>query len=133
MLSLSACSSQNTPSAAPGNSSNTQSESITILDEGVWPKNEYTEGLPIPPGTVAWAALDTEHGNCTISIGDIDENDCNDYMEVLNQEGFSVIEEVSEEVEGEDYVSVGTLLSNGTKGLSISYIPGNFTIYISFV
>ena len=33
------------------------------------------------------------------------------YMELLKQEGFSVIEDVSEEVKGQDYVSVGTLLS----------------------
>ena len=54
-------------------------------------------------------------------------------MEFLKQEGFSVIEEVSEEIKGQDYVSIGTLLSNGEKGLSISYIPDNFTIYISFL
>lgn len=131
MLSLAACSNQDTPSAQD-NSSNTQPESITMLDEGVWPVNEYTEGLPIPPGTVEWAALDTEHKCCYISIVDIGETDYDDYMELLKQEGFSVIEDVSEEIEGQDYVSVGTLLSNGEKGLSISYIPGNFGIYISF-
>ena len=54
---------------------------------------------------------------------DISETDYNDYLELLKQEGFSIIEEVSEEIEGQDYVSIGTLLSNGEKGLSISYIP----------
>ena len=103
-----------------------------MLDEGVWPVNEYTEGLPVPPGTVAWAMLDTEHKNCGISIVDISETDYNDYLELLEQEGFSIVEEVSEEIEGQGYVSIGTLLSNGEKGLSISYIPDNFTIYISF-
>ena len=53
-------------------------------------------------------------------------------MELLNQEGFSVIENVSEEIEGENYVSIGTLLSNEEKWLSISYIPDSLTIYISF-
>lgn len=92
-----------------------------------------TEGLPVPSGTVGWAMLDTEHENCSISIVDISETDYNDYLELLKQEGFSIIEEVSEEIEGQDYVSIGTLLSNGEKGLSISYIPDNFTIYISFL
>ena len=132
MLSLAACSSQDTPSAAD-NPSNTQTESNTMLDAGVWPVNEYTEGLPVPSGTVGWAMLDTEHENCSISIVDISETDYNDYLELLKQEGFSIIEEVSEEIEGQDYVSIGTLLSNGEKGLSISYIPDNFTIYISFL
>ena len=53
-------------------------------------------------------------------------------MELLNQEGFSVIENVSEEIEGENYVSIGTLLSNDEKWLSVSYIPNSLTIYISF-
>ena len=132
MLSLAAWSNQDTPSAAD-NPSNTQTESNTMLDAGVWPVNEYTEGLPVPSGTVGWAMLDTEHENCSISIVDISETDYNDYLELLKQEGFSIIEEVSEEIEGQDYVSIGTLLSNGEKGLSISYIPDNFTIYISFL
>ena len=132
MLSLAACSNKDTPPDT-NDPSNTQSESITMLDEGVWPANEYTEGLPVPSGTIAWAMLDTEHENCCISIVDIAESDYNDYMKLLEQEGFSVIEDVSEEIKGQDYVSIGTLLSNGEKGLSISYIPDNFTIYISFL
>ena len=131
MLSLAACSNKDTPPDT-NDPSNTQSESITMLDEGVWPANEYTEGLPVPSGTIAWAMLDTEHENCCISIVDIAESDYNDYMKLLEQEGFSVIEDVSEELKGQDYVSIGTLLSNGEKGLSISYIPDNLTIYISF-
>lgn len=131
MLSLAACSNQDTSSSNTNNTSNTQSENITMLDEGVWPVNEYTEGLPVPPGTVEWAMLDTEHGNCSISIVNISETEYNDYFELLKQEGFSVIEEVSEKIEGQDYVSIGTLLSNEEKGLSISYIPDNLTIYIS--
>ena len=130
MFSLSACSNQDTPTGT-NNPSNTQSESITMLDDGVWPVNEYTDGLPVPPGTVEWAMLDTEHGNCSISIVNISETEYNDYFELLKQEGFSVIEEVSEKIEGQNYVSIGTLLSNEEKGLSISYIPDNLTIYIS--
>lgn len=130
VLTLSACSNQETPPATD-NSMNTQSGNITMLDEGVWPENEYTEGLPVPPGTVSWATLDTEHGNCTVNLVNISETDYNEYMELLKQEGFSVVEEVSEEIKGQDYVSIGTLLSNGEKGLSISYIPESFTIYIS--
>lgn len=132
VLSLSACSNQDTSHSSTGNTSNTQSENITMLDEGVWPENEYTEGLPVPPGTVAWAMLDTQSGYCSINIEEMSEAEYNDYMDLLKQEGYSVIEEVSEEIKGQNYVSIGTILSNGEKGLSISYIPGNFGIYISF-
>ena len=107
-------------------------EKGNTVDKGIWPVNEYTEGLPIPPGTVAWATLDTEHENCSVNLTGISDDDYSEYMEVLNQEGFSVIENVSEEIEEGNYVSIGTLLSNEDKWLSISYIPDSLTIYISF-
>ncbi len=53
-------------------------------------------------------------------------------MELLKESGYSVIEESSEEVKDKDYISVGTVLSDGERGLSISYIPDNSGIYISF-
>ena len=133
MVILSACSFQDTPPSISDANESAQSSKITMLDEGVWPTNTYTDGLPISAGTVSWAALDTEHENCSINLVDISETDYNDYMELLKQEGFSVIEDISEEIKGQDYISVGTLLSNGEKGLSISYISNSFTIYISFV
>lgn len=133
MISLAACSGQKDPSPAADHESDPRSDSITTLDEGVWPDNEYTEGLPVPPGTVAWAALDTEHSKCSVNLTGIRESDYNDYMEDLKQAGFSVIRSVSEQIKGEDYVSTGILLSNEEKGLSISYIPGGLTINISFV
>ena len=51
MIFLAACSNQNTSSTPTSNENNTQSNSVTKLDEGVWPANEYTEGLPVAPGT----------------------------------------------------------------------------------
>lgn len=132
ILSLTACSAPKMLLKGPGDASNSQSEGIIRLDEEEWPVNEYTEGLPVPTGTVTWAMLDTEHRNCSISISGIEENDYDNYMELLIQEGFSVVENVSEKIKGENDVSVGILLSNGEKGLSISYIPDNLTIYVSF-
>lgn len=131
ILSLTACSAPKTPPKDTGDASNSQSEGIIRLDEGEWPVNEYTEGLPVPTGTVAWAMLDTEHGNFSISIAGIDEKGYDNYMELLIQEGFSVVENVSEKIKGENYVSVGTLLSNGEKGLSISYIVSNLNAALS--
>ena len=131
ILALTACSNQTSAPNDNSNASNLLSEGITMLDDDMWPENEYTDGLPVPNGTVAWAMLDTERGNCSINIVDIAENDYNDYMKLLEQNGFSITEGVAEEVKGQDYVSIGTLLSNGEKWLSISYIPDNLTIYIS--
>lgn len=133
MIILSACSSENTPFNSADKSENEQAQNITTLYESVWPVNTYTDGLPIPMGTVSWAALDTTHGNCSINLVDVSETDYTDYMERLKQEGFSVIEEISEEIKGQNYISIGTLLSNGEKGLSISYAHNNFVMYISFI
>ena len=53
------------------------------------------------------------------------------YMQELNDAGFSIVDETSEEIDGEDYLSIGTVLSDGEKGLSISRIPDNLVLYIS--
>ena len=128
-LSLTACSGQ---AAAPVDRTGTHPEGLTVLDTDVWPENEYTQGLPVPSGTVAWAMLDETHENCSACITEIPERDYLDYIAQLKQADFSVMEEVSEPVRGQNYVSIGTLLSDGEKALSLSYIPGQLTLYISF-
>ena len=122
-----ACSHQNTDSNLSGESSS----SITMLEDGVWPENEYTDGLPVCSGTVSWAVLDEEKGYCGIFLVDVSDEVYNAYMQELNDAGFSVVDETSEEIDGEDYVSIGTLLSDGEKRLSISRIPDNLVLYIS--
>lgn len=106
-------------------------QAYTQLDEGVWPVNAYTDGLPVPPGTVAWAMIDAERNHCSVGIEDIAESEFDDYLNRLKQAGFSVVEDVSEKIKGQDYVSVGAILSNGEKGVSVSYVPGNLAIYIT--
>lgn len=132
ILSLPACSTPDIPLTDVENTSDTQSENITMLDAGVWPANDFTEGLPVPSGTVAWAMLDNQHDNCSISITDMRETEYTDYLDLLKQTGFSMVTDASEEPKGQDYVSIGTLLSDGERWLSISYIPNRFTIYISW-
>ncbi len=122
MLTLTAC----------GGKGKDSSDKAAMLDKGVWPQNEYTEKLPVPGGTVDWAILDTDSGSCSLSLSDISESEYNSWMKQLEQAGFSLIESRSEEVKGQDYVSVNTLISDGEKSLSISYIPNQLTIYISF-
>lgn len=127
ILSLTACSKETpTPAIPPA------SETITQLDEGVWPVNEYTAGLPVPSGTVQWAMLDHAHPNCSIHLTDCSETAYRHYMNLLQQAGYSVVEEVSESISEQGDRSTNTLLSNGEKGLSISYLSNAFTIYIVF-
>ena len=63
---------------------------------------------------------------------EIEENEYNDYMKQLNKDGFSIVKEVSEEIEGQGYVSENIVLSDGKKWLSVSHIPNNLILYISF-
>ena len=84
----------------------------------------------VPPGRVAWAMLDPGHESCSISLTDLTENDYRSYRKQLEQAGFTVLEETSEEVRGQAYVSIGTLLSGETVSLSMSYIPGSLTLYL---
>lgn len=106
---------------------------MEISDTDAWPVNTFTDGLPVPPGTVSWAAFDETHQSLTVNLTDMSETDYADYMKSLQQAGFSVIEGTSEDIEKQDYTSTGVLLSSGEKNISISYIPDNFTIYISFM
>ena len=71
ILALTACSNQTSAPNDNSNASNLLSEGITMLDDDMWPENEYTDGLPVPNGTVAWAMLDTARGNCRKNIVDI--------------------------------------------------------------
>jgi predicted small secreted protein len=114
------------------NSDTNSTDSIVTLNEGIWPENEYTEELPTPPGTVNRALLNETKKYCAVFLVDLTDEEYNTYMGLLKQHGFSEAEEVSEDVKGHDYTSTGTILSNGEKALSISYIPGNLGIYISF-
>lgn len=130
---ISACSKQENANDTEGFGDGESVQVPTMIYDDVWPKNEYTADLPVPAGTISWVMLDDEKGYCGINLVDVEDSQYQAYMEQLKQAGFSITNEVSEEINGEGYVSIGTLLSDESRGLSISYIPGNLGIYISFV
>ena len=55
VVSFAACSAERPASIKTENSSDTIPDSITFSDDGIWPENEYTQGIPTPPGTIGWA------------------------------------------------------------------------------
>lgn len=68
---LAACSSHLDDQKSNDNSDNaTLPEYITMTRDGIWPDNDYTEGLPIPLGTIEWVMVDSEQKICSISITD---------------------------------------------------------------
>ena len=54
-------------------------------------------------------------------------------MEQLRAEGFSPVKESAEEAGRQRDLSVGALLSDGEKAVSISYASGNLSMYLSLV
>ena len=106
-------------------------QGVLLLEPGTWPQNAYTEGLPIPPGRVDWAMVDTERGHCSVSLAGVDEAGYETYLDTLQQAGFSLVETQSEEIQGQDYVSIVNLLSDGDRWLSMSYVPDRITLYRS--
>lgn len=85
--------------------------------ENRWPENEYTAGLPVPPGTVSWAVEDGQKGFCSVQLLSVSEKAFEEYYEVLQSTGYQEIEQV----EGEPQISIGTLLSDGERTVSLAY------------
>ena len=106
-------------------------QGVLLLEPGTWPQSAYTEGLPIPPGRVDWAMVDTERGHCSVSLVGVDEAGYETYLDTLQQAGFSLVETQWEEIQGQDYVSIVNLLSDGERWLSMSYVPDRITLYSS--
>lgn len=130
-LSLIACSPQNDMDETQNAHIDlSESTNIVMSEDGSWPDNEYTKGLPIPSGTVMWSMIDPDNRYCSINIDGMSQTEYDDYVQALMDLGFTTVESVSEEIEGEGYVSVGTIYTNGEKSISIAYANENFGIYI---
>lgn len=120
-LSLTACSAERPSNIVIENSGETLPESISFSDDGVWPDNVYTQGIPIPPGIIGWVMLDSENENCSIQIEGITKAQFDSYYEKLLDSGYTEIEKVDEEVKDQGYVSIGTIITNEDKSISLAY------------
>lgn len=75
--------------------------------------------------------VDTERGHCSVSLVGVDETGYATYLDTLQQAGFSLVETQWEEIQGQDYVSIVNLLSDGERWLSMGYVPDRITLYRS--
>ena len=110
---------------------NQPDESIIPLSGDAWPDNDYTRSLPVPPGTLLSAAIHPEYDLCEIQLTDVTKAEFTEYINQLVDSGFSVLQSACEPVSGSDYTSDNFLLSNGTKGISISHIPDSLGMVIT--
>lgn len=128
MLSLTACSFSTDKES---NKETTHAENVIPLEKGVWPENEYTDGLPVPKGEVTWAVIDTEAEYCSISVEELREEDYDDFMKSIAEKGFHVIESTNERIPWQEYGSSNALMSDGEKYLSVSYTNCTLVLYIT--
>lgn len=105
-------------------------DSFVYLDTDVWPKNKYTNGLPVPSGTIKTAYIDIKNEFCFVMLNDVNDADFDKFLTELKHSEFSQIENIEEKIEGEDYISTGTMYSNGTTIVSISFADATLGIYI---
>lgn len=123
-LALTACSATKPDGITVENSLENLPESVILIDDGKWPENEYTLDVPIPSGTVGWIMMDHTRETCSIQIEQMSKTQFDKYYKLLQNEGFAVIERTEEEIAGQRYISIGTVLSNGSRSVSLAYADG---------
>ena len=121
VVSFTACSAERPSNITTENSNGTIPDFISFSDDGIWPDNEYTQDIPTPPGTIGWVMLDAEKNNCSIQIDGMTKAQFDSYYEKLLDSGYIEIEKVEEQVKGQGYISIGTIVSNGSKSISLAY------------
>lgn len=105
--------------------------SVEYVYDVTWEELEYAAELPTPAGNINYVMKNEAEQWCSIFVEGMSETDYNEYMDCLYEQGFQVITSKSDKVKGQNYVSIGTALSDGTTGLSVSYADGILGIYIS--
>lgn len=91
-----------------------------------WPENEYTAVITEPEkGTMQYIIDDSANGKFTVAVKDITEAESADYVELLQKDGYSLVQSV------EENGMVGVLLQKDDVSLSIAYSKGILCISIT--
>ena len=109
-----------------------ETPAVTIYSEPAWFDNDYTAGLPVPPGEASWAALDETNGLFAVSFDGVDDSEFDSYMQELDSAGFDLLADTSGDVEGQDYTFIGGVYYDGERYVSISRIPDTLAVSVSF-
>ena len=121
VVSLAACSAERPANIKTENACGTIPDSVMFSDDGIWPDNKYTQDIPAPPGTIGWVMLDDDKGSCAIRVDGITKAQFEAYYEKLLDSGYTEIEQVAQKEKGRGYISIGTILSNGSRSISLAY------------
>ena len=105
-------------------------ENVEFLYDVSWDELEYTADLPAPAGKISYVMRNKMEQWYGVFVEDMSEIEYNAYMDSLYQQGFQLVTSQSDEVKEQEHVAIGTVLSNGTRGISISYADGMFGLFI---
>lgn len=97
-----------------------------------WPVNEYTQGVPVPPGEAQEMLLDENSGFCAVSLDGVSGEEAESWREELTEAGFRRLAGVEEEVKGtvaSGVVSIGEVYSDGSVFLSVSHTGERMVVY----
>ena len=97
-----------------------------------WPVNEYTQGVPVPPGEAQEMLLDENSGFCAVSLDGVSGEEAESWREELTEAGFRRLAGVEEEVKGtvaSGVVSIGEVYSVASVFLSVSHTGEGVVVY----
>lgn len=121
LLLMVAYSSQRRVKISTENAMDIPPEYVTVLPCSEWSKIEYTQDVPLPPGTTSWIMLDSDKGSCSVQIMGISREQFENYYKALTQYGYMEIERVDAGTKKDQYISIGTILSSESKCISLAY------------
>ncbi len=97
-----------------------------------WPENENTSGVPVPDaGEITQVIIAPDGRYCAVTLEDMSQDDADSYFDKLEESGFVLVEEASEDLSGEGDVSIGTAYANGEVGVNVAYFDGVMEIYMA--
>lgn len=99
------------------------SAEITQITE--WPENEYTAAIPVPETGVPVNQIENEN-IFSVSLDDVSRQNCYDYLELLENNGFSKV------AGDENDSSGGWLYANSNVNVSVSHSSNSMTVGITF-
>ena len=124
------CTSKRPPNFSTDNSLSYPPKEISISYDGAWPDNEFTFNLPVPDGQINWTMIDSNKESCCVQISEVSEDIFSEFYEKLTDTGFSEITNCDDGKDGEGYISIGTVLSNGDISIAMAYADQTLMIVL---
>ncbi len=131
LICVTGCGSKKTANIPTDRSVSVLPEHLTLEETDAWPESRFTEGIPKPAGAVDWIITDEDSSICGIGICGLDKEHFERFQKDLKAAGFVKISKVEKSESGEEYVSAGTVYSDGNRSVSLAYSVANLMLSIS--